>query len=587
MSARTRIVMLLCLGGLAVVAPALAADEAAAEVPWGHMLMGLFGGLALFLSGMDQLGDGLKAVAGDSMRTILARFTSNRVMAAITGAVVTAVIQSSSVTTVLVVGFVSAGIMTFTQSIGVIMGANVGTTMTAQIVAFKVEELALGLIAVGFLMAFAAKADRIRNIGQLVMGLGLVFFGMGVMGDAMAPLRSYPPFMNLMTSMDHPLPAILVAAAFTALVQSSSATTSIVIVMASGGLITLETGIAMALGANIGTCVTAGLAAIGKPTEAQRAAAVHILFNVIGVLIWIGLIGVLAEISRDISPSYPDLTGAAKLAAETPRQIANANTVFNVLNTVVLLGFAGAIAWLATKLVPERAVEKRVIIEPEYLDEELLTTPSLALERVRFEIGNLGKLLEEMFESIRQASLARDPVEFARVRKIDDQVDVLFAAIVAYLGAIRKQELTDGESSDLQQLLRASNNLEAIGDLLSERLIDLGEKWMHRGTEPSETTRYILESLYDATAEAVRGTVKATVEEDQLEAQNVLAAKSEYERQVEHVLAHQAERIAIDSAEHLEVVRMEMELVHTLREVFSLARRTARSVLPTPLAEAA
>ena len=221
---------------------------------------------------MDQMADALKAVAGERMKTILARLTANRFMGAITGAFVTAVIQSSSVTTVLVVGFITAGLMSMAQSIGIIMGANIGTTITAQIIAFKVTEAALLMIAVGFTLLFTSKQEQIRHYGSILMGLGLVFFGMSVMSDAMAPLRTYPPFLELMTRMDNPLIGILTAALFTALVQSSSATTGIIIVMASQGFISLQAGIALAMGANIGTCVTAMLASIGKPREAVRAA---------------------------------------------------------------------------------------------------------------------------------------------------------------------------------------------------------------------------------------------------------------------------------------------------------------------------
>jgi len=244
--------------------------------------MQLFGGLALFLFGMEQMSDSLKAVAGEKMKTILSKLTTNRVSGALTGALVTAVIQSSSVTTVLVVGFISAGLMSMSQSIGVIMGANIGTTITAQIVAFKVTKYALLMISVGFTMLFFSQQHKIKQYGGMLMGLGLVFFGMGVMSEAMHPLRSYQPFLDLMVNMSNPLLGILVAAAFTALVQSSSATTGIVIVMASQGFISLPAGIALAFGANIGTCVTALLAAIGKPREALRAAAVHVLFNVLG-----------------------------------------------------------------------------------------------------------------------------------------------------------------------------------------------------------------------------------------------------------------------------------------------------------------
>jgi phosphate:Na+ symporter len=229
-------------------------------INWLNLAMGLFGGLAMFLFGMEQMSEGLKAAAGETLKDVLARLTKNRFMGALTGAFVTAILNSSSVTTVLVVGFISAGFMSLAQSVGVIMGANVGSTFTAQIVAFNVTQYALIMVAAGFLMLFTGKAENTRHYGSMVMGLGLVFYGMGVMGDAMLPLRSYQPFLDLMVRMENPLLGILVGAIFTGLVQSSAATTGIAIVMASSGLITLPAGIALAFGANLGTCVTAILA---------------------------------------------------------------------------------------------------------------------------------------------------------------------------------------------------------------------------------------------------------------------------------------------------------------------------------------
>ena len=575
--------LILCIFLLSIlwVSAAHGMEDESLAIDWAQMGMGLIGGLALFLFGMDQLGDGLKAAAGESMKVILAKFTKNRVLAAVTGAAVTAVIQSSSITTVLVVGFVSAGIMTLTQSIGVIMGANVGTTVTAQIVAFKVDELALGLIAVGFLMNFVGKTDQIRHIGSIVMGLGLIFFGMSIMSDAMYPLRGYPPFMDTMASLESPLPAILLAALFTALIQSSSATTGIVIVMASGGLISLHTGIAMALGANIGTCVTACLAAIGKPVEAQRAAVVHILFNVIGVSLWILFIQELADVSRVISPVHEELSGPARLAAETPRQIANANTLFNIANTVVLLGFAGYIGKLAEKLVPEKPAEEKFIIKPEFLDEELLNVPAMALQRVRFEVGNLGALLKVMMEAFQNAIMEQSSENVRKVRIMDDKVDVLFSEIVGYLGKIRKHELSDDESLELQHLLHAGNNMEAIGDTVSERLTSIAETWLAKKKTASETTRMIIRSLYQAALDAVEGSTKAVREGDQVAALAIVSAKADFERLVEEAIAYQSERIALDDPEHLETIRLEMDLIHTLRHIFFLSRRIAKSVVPT------
>ncbi len=262
---------------------------------WVSLGVGVAGGLLLFLYGLYVLTEALKHAAGSAMKRILRRLTSNKFKGAFAEAFITSVIQSWSVTTVLVVGFISAGLMSLTESVGVIMGANIGTTITAQIIAFKVTKAAMVLIAVGGLSFVFAKKESWKNYSLIVLALGLIFFGMTVMSDATAPLRSYDPFIDFMQRMETPLSGILAGAIFTAVVQSSSATTGIIIVLATQGLVTLEAGIALAFGANIGTCVTAMLAAIGKPTEAVRAAFVHVLFNVAGVLIWIAFIDQLVD----------------------------------------------------------------------------------------------------------------------------------------------------------------------------------------------------------------------------------------------------------------------------------------------------
>jgi phosphate:Na+ symporter len=266
-----------------------------AELHLFNLFMGLFGGLALFLYGLELLSDALKSVAGGRMKDILGRLTTNRFTAVLSGAFVTAVVQSSTVTTVLVVGFVTANLMTLTQSVGIIMGANVGTTVTAQIIAFNVSQYSLLLVTAGFGVFFFGKRERVRKQGLALLGAGLVFFGMGVMAEAMMPLRTYQPFLDAMTRMEAPGIGILTGAIFSALIHSSAATTGVIIVLSSEGLLALPAGIALVLGANIGTCITALLAALGKPREAVRAATVHILFNVLGVLIWLRFIGELAD----------------------------------------------------------------------------------------------------------------------------------------------------------------------------------------------------------------------------------------------------------------------------------------------------
>ncbi len=554
-------------------------------MPWIEMIFGLLGGLAIFLFGMEQMGDGLKAAAGERMRHILATLTRNRVSAAVTGAVVTAIIQSSSVTTVLVVGFVSAGVMTFGQSIGVIMGANVGTTVTAQIVAFNVEEAALAMIAIGFGMLFLARADRVKHYGAILMGLGLVFFGMGIMSDAMHPLRSYPPFLDLMAEMENPLVGILIAMTFTALVQSSSATTGIVIVMASQGFVTLEAGIALAFGANIGTCVTAMLASLGKPREAVRAAVVHVLFNVLGVLLWIGFIDQLAALVAAISPAHPGLAGSERLAAEAPRQIANANTVFNVINTVIFLGFTAPLARLVTRLVPDRPMREKVLVRPRFLDEELVATPSLALERVRLEIGHLGEIVQAMFAKVPEAlgSSRLEPIE--AIAMMDDQVDVLENHIIRYLGRVRKRSLSDEESHSFLALMRATDNLESIGDVIETDIVALGKQRIAENLEVSDTMRELLGGLHATVAKALDAAIRAVRDDDQRAAQETVAWKDEIDRRIDEVLAHQARKLVEDDPRRLAVFRMEMEAIDKLKRIHTLAKRIARGVLPGGLSD--
>ena len=448
----------LLVAGLIATA-ALGQEMDSADIDGFKLLMGLFGGLALFLFGIDQMSAGLKAVAGDRMATMLGTMTKNRVVGAITGALVTAVLNSSSVTTVLVVGFITAGIMTMSQSIGVIMGANIGSTMTAQIVAFNVTQYAMLPIAGGFAMIFFGKTEQMKHGGAMLFGLGLLFGGMGVMSDAMYPLRTYPPFLELMSQLENPILGIVVGAAFTGLVQSSAATTGIAIVMASEGLMSLPAGIALALGANIGTCVTAILAAIGKPVAARQAAAAHIVFNVLGVLIWLPFIDQLAQLATAASPAYSDLEGTARMAKEVPRQIANAHTIFNVANTLLFISFTGVLAKLVVRLVPEKEEVSREIILPKFLSEGLLTTPSLALDAARFESQRLGQISLEMVEKVGPALEARDMKQLDELETLDDQVDVLKEHILEYLGKIYKLELTDKQGGELLLLIKGVDDI--------------------------------------------------------------------------------------------------------------------------------
>jgi len=298
------------------------------------IIFGLLGGLAIFLYGIEQMTGALKTIAGSKMKNLLARMTSNRIKGAVTGAFATAVVQSSSVTTVLVVGFISAGLISLAQAISIIVGANVGSTLTVQIIAFNVTEYSLLMIALGFGVRFILKNEKIKYLGLMLMGIGLLFLGMQFMSDATRPLRSYEPFIYAMSHMKNPIIGILIAAVFTAIIHSSAAAIGIVIALASQGFINLEAGISLVLGANIGTCITAVLASIGSPRESKQAAISHVIINIVGVLIWLPFIYHLDDFVRLFSPSFPELTGLNRIAAEAPRQIANAHTIFNLFRKI-------------------------------------------------------------------------------------------------------------------------------------------------------------------------------------------------------------------------------------------------------------
>jgi phosphate:Na+ symporter len=574
---------LLFLVGLAVTFPygdALAASGGK-EMAWGNMSMTLLGGLALFLFGMEQMADALKAVAGERMKGILATLTKTRISGALTGAFVTAVVQSSSVTTVLVVGFVTAGLMSFSQTLGIIFGANIGTTITAQIVAFKVTKVALLMVFVGFSMSFIGNKDKIKQYGFMLMGLGLVFFGMSVMSGAMKPLRSYQPFLDLMVSMESPMIGILVAAAFTGLIQSSSATTGIVIVMASQGFVTLPAGIALAFGANIGTCVTALLASIGKPREAVRAALAHILFNTAGVVLWYFFIPMLSEFVIWFSPvAAAGVTGMDKLAAETPRQIANAHTVFNVANTVIFLPLIPQFATLIERLLPDRdgGAEDAAVAtgRPLYLNEILISTPSLALDAARREVKSLGMRVNLMLNDSMPSILKGDLKELKEVEKKDIAVDKMHANLLEYLGKISRTNLSPEQSKELMALINVADNLEGIGDTIETNLVYLGEQRLAKGVEISDGTVESINSFHQLVNRGLELALRAISEDDMDAVVKVKELEELIEKRMSEAAVHHVQRLTADEPSRVEAYSIEVDIMDKLRLIFGNSKAIVR-----------
>ncbi len=548
-----------------------------AEIEWITLIIGVMGGLSLFLYGLFILADSLKRAAGSEMKRILSRLTSNRFKGAAAGAFITAVIQSSSVTTVLVVGFISAGLMTLSESVGVIMGANIGSTVTAQIIAFKVTKLATALIGIGGLWFVFTKKKQFKDVAIMTLGIGLVFFGMTMMSDSTYPLRSFEPFIALMSKMESPLAGILVGALFTAVVQSSAATMGIVIVLSTQGLVTLEAGIALAFGANIGTCVTALLAAIGKPAEAIRAAVIHVMFNVIGVLIWVGFIPELVQMSEWLSHSLGQPSGEAHI--NIARDLANAHTLFNVANTIILIGFSVPMARLATWMVRDRPDMSEEALKAKYLDELLLETPALALDRVRLELIRMGDRVVEMIRKAADVTLTGGEVELDQLRGLDDEIDSLYEQIARYLGKISAQSLGREEALDLKLYLNTANVLENMGDLIESRFVHAGFERSKLHQEFSGETRVLMKDLILSVLPSVEWAIGAMDTKSVVTANQIRKEKGKLTTNIAQLQAHLAARLSLSSGERARVFGLESEIVESSRRLYDLSKRIARSVL--------
>jgi len=549
------------------------------ELAYGAILMGLFGGLAIFLYGMELLTNALKASTGRHLKTLLARMTRSRFKGVIAGALVTAIIQSSSVTTVLVVGFVSAGLMHLSQTIPIIMGASIGTTITAQIIAFKITHFALFFIALGFAMQFLSKNEVLQRAGTMIFGFGMIFFGMSLMGDATSPLKDYPPFIRFLQEMEHPLFGILASAGFTALVQSSSATTGVIIVLATQGLITLDQGIAMVFGANIGTCVTALLAAIGKSREALRAAMVHITFNTLGVFVWFWIIPEFAALIRSISPLYAGLEGIKRLAAETPRQIANAHTLFNVGNTLLFIGFTPWFAKLVTWMIPVTREEKASKVAPKYLDKTLLDTPTLALDRVRMEIGRVAERVLPMLRKGVKLAMDGTAEELSELNRMDSEIGMLHGPILDYLRKLSKGDLSSKEVELAHHYLAIASYYENIGDGLKLHLIHLGRKRVQEGLVVGEKTRDLIEELVDDLIHLLEEVTQAVTRMDRKPARKVIKAKNRINDLVADIERHIVRRITADAPSRRLAYQTETELLEALKRVYYFTKRIAKEVL--------
>ncbi len=571
------------------------------DFSWAQVFINLAGGLAFFLYGMDKMSIGMKRTAGNKMRSILASLTKNRIVALVVGAFVTMVIQSSSATTVMLVSFVQAGLLNLTQSMGVILGADIGTTITAQMIAFKLTDYALAMVAVGFAMKLLGKSENIKSIGDIILGFGILFFGMKLMSDAMKPLRTYPAFIDLMKDLENPFMGILFGAGFTALVQSSSATTGVLIVLAQQGLISLEAGIPVIFGANIGTCVTAALAGIGATREAKRVALAHVMFKIAGVCLFIFWIPQFAQGIQWL---------AEKMGSGTARQLANAHTIFNVSLGLVFLPFIGLFSKVIYLILPEKEVPKSPEIVTHYIEDSMLATPPLAIDLARAEMSRMAKLLGRMLNAIiipflsdeKHLSNQVDKDEDAEllIREIpkydeflpgltllegldfrEEKIDFLQEKISEYLTSIAQGNITDEQATEVFGMVSIVKDMESIGDIIHRNMIPLINKKKKLHYDFSIEGKEELLIYHGKVTKQIRFLKEAFKEIDPKLAYKIMKKERKYLDLESKYRARHLKRIVLKKEESMETTEIHMELMDLMKQIVLYSANIAQTYIGT------
>ena len=463
-------------------------------------IFAMCGGLALFLYGMTMMSNGLELAAGNKMKSILEKLTTNRFLGVIVGALITAVIQSSSATTVMVVGFVNAGLMNLTNAVWVIMGANIGTTITGQLIAIDITALAPIIAFVGIAMIVFFKSKKMDAFGTIIGGLGILFMGMEMMSNAMVPLRSSPDFIRIVSTFENPFIGILVGAVFTAIIQSSSASVGILQALAKSGVVTLPSAIYVLFGQNIGTCITAVLASIGTGRNAKRTTIIHLSFNIIGTIIFVTISMLLpfADFMQSLTPG------------NIPAQIANVHTVFNVVTTIVLLPFGTKLVTLAFKILPEKeGLEDKLTTK--YLDSSIFTndfhigTSAIVSTQLFNETQNMVNVVQKNVQRAFELIVNYDEEKHKELLKDEEYIDYLNKEIIQFTTSAISTEYPIEESKSIGLFLKTAGNLERVGDHAiniaqrAKKLYDDNEKFSDEALKEigimNNLTKNILEEL--------------------------------------------------------------------------------------------
>lgn len=473
----------------------------------------VFGGLGLFLYGMTMMGDGLQKAAGDKLRRLIEVLTNNRLMGVLVGALVTMVIQSSSATTVMVVGFVNAGLMSLTQAVGVIMGANIGTTITAQIIAFDVVEYAPIAVAIGVAVWLSTKKKKNKDIAEIIIGIGILFIGMDMMSGGLKPLAEVQAFSDIMINLNNPIIGVIVGLLLTTIVQSSSASIGLLQALAGEGLIGINMAFPILFGDNIGTTTTSLLSSVGANKTAKRAAIIHFLFNAVGTIIFIMFLRIpIQYIVELITPG------------DVKRQIANAHTLFNLINVVIQFPFARFLVTAAEKLVPGK--DKGDLDATIYLDNRIVETPGIALGQAKKEVIRMGELVTNNLKLSRKALLNGDGAIVDKVLEMEKLINRIEREITDYLVHLSNEPLSASQHGTINNYLYTINDIERVGDHI-ENVVELAQYKNNHGLSFSKDGIDGLNEMFDKCEEVFTKTMMAFDTNGESLAKEVLVLEDE------------------------------------------------------------
>jgi phosphate:Na+ symporter len=553
----------------------------AREEQWGFFLIiGLLGGLGLFLLGMIMLSEGMRNAAGDRMRSVLSSVTHNRFTSVGIGTLVTTVIQSSSATTVMLVSFVQSGLMKYRQTLGVILGAGIGTTITAQIIAFKLTDYALLLVALGFVLNYFFKKNQVKYLGRVILGFGVLFFGMHVMSESMAPLKDYAPFIKTMLELENPLLGILVGAVFTALIQSSSAFIGIMITLSIQGLLTLDASIPLILGANIGTSATALLATLKTGGEARKVAMSHAIFKVFGALLFVWWLPGLADLVRGFSPVSGIDNGMLVEEQTSARQIANIHMIFNVALTLILLPFLDLFAKLMYRLYPKSKSMEMPELKTYYLDKNVLkSSGSLALNLAKQEVLRVGEIVEDMLTHIIEPFLTKKRSNLQYIQNREREVNFLRDQIKDYLLKISRKDIDEPRLNEVFQLIYTIKELEQIADLISTNLSDKAEGWCRSNLEFSEEGKSELLDYYNRALKQLHRSREVLDAVNLEKAREMKKKYKKYRNMAIELEKNHFERLKEEVNKSVSSSKTHLELIGTLKIINERATNIARILL--------